>query len=142
MSAERANSRRMVGLGLLLAVFVAGILAGAAIDRFIASPDHGRRAERRDDDRRRYVIDQVDLTAEQRQEIDAILDRRATRMRALWQEASPRLDAITDSARVEIMDVLTPEQRAEYTRRLQAREAAARARRHESGDTVSGDSGS
>ncbi len=136
MNGDPARSRRLVGLGLLLVVFVTGLLAGAAIDRFAMSPDGVGRAGRRDDGHRRYVIDQVDLSAEQHQAIDAILDRRATRMRALWQEAAPRLDAISDSARAEIMDVLTPAQRADYERLLQQREAAARARRLEREDSA------
>jgi Spy/CpxP family protein refolding chaperone len=42
-------------------------------------------------------------------------------MSATWAEIAPRLDAITDSARVEIMQVLTPEQQADYERRLEER---------------------
>ena len=82
------------------------------------------------EDGRSYVIDRVDMETEQRASIDAILERRSERMRAVWQEVEPRLDAITDSARSEIMQVLTPEQRAEYERKLDER----RSRRHGSRD--------
>ncbi|MFW6331386.1 MAG: hypothetical protein ACOC3J_06640, partial [Gemmatimonadota bacterium] len=63
----------------------------------------------------------VEMAPEQRQTIGEILDDRSERMRAVWREVEPRLDAITDSARHEIMDVLTPEQRAEYERMLDRR---------------------
>jgi Spy/CpxP family protein refolding chaperone len=57
----------------------------------------------------------------QRASIDSILDRRVRRMRAVWEEVSPQLNAITDSARMEIMEVLTPEQQAEYDSMLHRR---------------------
>lgn len=117
---------RVLGVGLLAATFVAGALAGAAVDRVLTAgePDRVERERGRDgrDDRRRsYVVDRIDTSDEQREAIDGILEDRSARMRAVWQEVEPRLDAITDSARMEIMEVLTPEQRAEYERKLQQR---------------------
>ena len=130
-----AGRTRLLSLALLVVTFVAGALAGAAVDR-VLSADEADREERtraRDGDRRSYVIDQVEMDEGQRRDIDAILQRRAKRMRAVWQEVSPRLETITDSARLEIMEVLTPEQRAEYERRLSEREAAREARHREEG---------
>ena len=49
-------------------------------------------------------------------------------MQAVWREVEPRLDAITDSARAEIMGVLTPEQQAEYEAMLERRREARRDR--------------
>lgn len=116
---------RLVGFGLLVATFLVGALAGAAVDRVLSAeePDRRARAEREEGEKRSYVIDRVEMTPEQRASIDAILERRSERMRAVWQEAEPRLDAITDSARAEIMHVLTPDQRAEYERKLEERRA-------------------
>ena len=120
---ERA---RLVGFGLLAVTFLAGALAGAAIDRVLVEADDSSRVEERDrDDRgeegRSYVIDRVEMSDSQRTAIDSILERRVRRMRSVWKEVEPRLDAITDSARAEIMAVLTPEQRAEYEERLERR---------------------
>lgn len=113
---------RLVGLGLLVATFLVGALAGAAVDRVLSADVPEARRDGRDDDRRRsYVIDRIDMTADQRAAIDAILERRSARMRAVWKETGPRLEAITDSARAEIMGVLTPEQRAQYEQHLRAR---------------------
>lgn len=115
---------RLLGVGLLLAAFVAGALSGAAVER-VLNADEPERVEREqdgDDDRRRsHVIDRIEMTGEQRREIDEILERRGDRMRAVWREVEPRLDAITDSARMEIKGVLTPEQLAEYERKLRER---------------------
>lgn len=127
---------RLLGFALLLVTFVAGALTGAAVDRVLnaEAADHPARERADDGDARSYVIDQVDMAPTQRSEIDAILEQRAERMRAVWKEASPRLEAITDSARLEIMQVLTPEQRAEYERRLDEREQRREARRREQPD--------
>lgn len=118
---ERA---RLLGYGLLAATFVAGALAGAAIDRAVVGAD-GPTEKARDRDRndreRSYIIDRVDMSESQRASIDSILERRVERMRAVWREAEPRLDAITDSARSEIMDVLTPEQQERYKSMLKQR---------------------
>lgn len=108
---------RLLGFGLLAVTFLVGGLAGAALDRAVAGD---ARAEARDarpsggDRERNYIIDRVDMSDGQRAAIDSILERRVHRMRALWHDVSPQLNAITDSARMEIMEVLTPEQEAQY----------------------------
>lgn len=128
---------RLLGFGVLAVTFIAGALAGAAIDRAVTE-DTGveARSERRgggDGDDRRYIIDRVDMSGDQRATIDSILERRVVRMQAVWREVEPRLDAITDSARTEIMSVLTPEQQAEYEAMLERRrqERRDRERRHQ-----------
>lgn len=115
---------RLLGFGVLAVTFIAGALAGAAIDRAAMNPDRAeaRQARSQDGDRERsYIIDRVDMSEVQRASIDSILDRRVRRMRSVWQEVSPRLNAITDSARIEIMGVLTPEQRQQYEAMLHRR---------------------
>lgn len=122
--AERA---RLLGFGLLAVTFVVGALAGAAVDRAVSREDGAAqaRAERREnDDGRRYIIDRVEMSEGQRATIDSILHLRVERMQDVWREVEPRLDAITDSTRMEIMAVLTPDQRAEYERMLDRRRGA------------------
>lgn len=126
---------RLLGLVLLIATFITGALAGAAVDRVLTAGEADRveRTDDRDDGRdgRSYIIDQVQMRPDQRTAIDSILERRADRLRAIWRATEPRMDAITDSARLEIMQVLTPEQRTEYERRLDARQRARDERRRE-----------
>lgn len=109
---------RLLGFSLLAITFVAGALAGAAIDRAVGDEPQASEArqDRRGDDQRgrSWLIDRVEMSDAQRASIDSILELRAQRMRAVWREVEPQLDAISDSARAEIMAVLTPEQRAEY----------------------------
>ncbi len=113
---------RLLGVALLAATFVAGALSGAAIERVLGAEEPAAVERDEDEDRRRsYIIDQVEMTEPQRTAIDAILEQRSERMRAVWQEVEPRMDAVTDSARMDIMGVLTPEQRAEYERKLEER---------------------
>lgn len=117
---------RLLGVALLAMTFVAGALSGAAIDRALGAEEAEaapvRQGQDRDRERERsYVIDRVEMSDGQRASIDSILDRRIKRMRAVWREVEPRMDAITDSARVEIMDVLTPEQRERYQQLLDER---------------------
>jgi Spy/CpxP family protein refolding chaperone len=111
---------RLLGFGVVAVTFVVGGLAGAAVDRVLTADVTSRDAPRAAT-QQTHVIDQVEMTAEQRARIDAILERRSERMKAAWSEMSPRLEAITDSARHEIMQVLTPAQQAEYERRLDDR---------------------
>lgn len=113
--------RRLLGFGLLAATFLAGALAGAAVDRTLSASSDQPDRDRSRDRGRSYIIDRIEMSEEQRSEIDGILERRSERMRAIWHEVQPRMDAVTDSARSEIMEVLTPDQRAEYERRLQDR---------------------
>ncbi|MFO7894888.1 MAG: hypothetical protein R6U63_14230 [Longimicrobiales bacterium] len=114
---------RLLSFGLLAVTFIAGALAGAAVDRAVNSDSRVESRERQEDnDRERsYIIDRVDMSEGQRATIDSILDLRVHRMRAVWREVGPRLDAITDSTRSEIMDVLTPEQREQYESMLKRR---------------------
>jgi Spy/CpxP family protein refolding chaperone len=114
---------RLLGFGVLAVTFLAGALVGAVIDRALTSstPVAEARTERSDDRERSYIIDRVEMSEGQRATIDSILEQRVRRMRAVWREVEPELDAITDSARTEIMGVLTPDQRAEYESMLRRR---------------------
>jgi Spy/CpxP family protein refolding chaperone len=112
-----AGRMRLLGFALIAVTFLVGGMAGAAFDRVLTTDAKGEAPA----EGRAHVIDQVAMTPEQRAAIDAILERRSERMQTAWAEISPRLEAITDSARAEIMAVLTPEQRAEYERRLEER---------------------
>lgn len=128
---------RLLGAGLLLVTFAAGALSGAALDRVLTTDrgvdvTHERERDGEEDGESRsrsYVIDAIDMSAEQRGAIDQILEDRTERMQTVWREVEPRFDAITDSARTEIMEVLTPEQRAAYEEKLEER----RGRRDERG---------
>jgi Spy/CpxP family protein refolding chaperone len=122
MTDERPGARRskLIAAAVLGATLVAGTLAGAAADRVLG----GRGTPAEHPDREPCagapggvtVFDALDLSAEQRGRVDAILERRRGEMDVLWQEARPRMRALVDSTEAEIKRVLSPEQRLEFDR--------------------------
>jgi Spy/CpxP family protein refolding chaperone len=104
-----ARRARFVGVAILVIMFVAGALSGAATMRVVSSdePAMRMRAQREHPD----LLERLELTPEQRVRVDAVLERRRAEMEQFWEEHRPALRAITDSARAELRAVLTPEQR-------------------------------
>ena len=109
---------RIAGSVLLLIVFVAGALAGAASERVMRADEAPRTprqaGEMRGGSRRllhdEQFIKELQLTAEQRTQINAIMLRRDREAKKVWAEAEPRLKAVGDATRGEIQKVLTPAQ--------------------------------
>ncbi|MGH7542151.1 MAG: hypothetical protein ACRELC_14245 [Gemmatimonadota bacterium] len=122
---------------LLALTFAAGAAAGVAADRLDVLPAFARSEEResdrsddgRDDrdgrEERQTTIerfaDELELSSEQRSEIDGILDHYRTSMRGLWHEYRPRYRSLVDSVRTRIEIVLTPEQVTQYRALLERR---------------------
>jgi Spy/CpxP family protein refolding chaperone len=107
-------------LALLAAVFVAGGLAGAAVERLRVPADVPG-------DRGRFrtpsgeipdFYERLDLTSEQRSRIQAILDAGRPETDSLLRVAIPRLRELTESTRTAIRDVLTPEQQSRLDERF------------------------
>jgi uncharacterized membrane protein len=117
------NARtRLLGVGLLAAVFVAGGLAGAAVHQVRGASADGEPRPAAEGDQRherpcRVPFGYLDLTAEQRSRVDAAFERRRHQLDAFWKDNGPRYESIVDSTRVEFRSVLTPDQLAEYDRR-------------------------
>lgn len=121
-------------VGLLLATtFGAGLAAGVAADRMWLRPEAGaaaaaseQRAEGRssgEDERGegknestviKRFSEELGLTASQEAKIDTILRHFRHRMKELRREVKPRYEAVVDSARSQIEDVLTEEQADRY----------------------------
>ena len=132
-------SNRMAAAGLLVGLFLAGGVAGGAIVHVVTSGDgpgpdlpgwEGRRGRAESDSRRRggpgeprsfttgRVLDRLetrlDLTAGQRDSIEAILERQRSAAGEIFREMGPELRATVDSANARIRDVLDEEQRARF----------------------------
>lgn len=110
---------RVAGSILLLVVFVAGALAGAASERVMRADEapamrRGGASEMRGGSRRllqdERFANELQLTAEQRTQVKAIMERRDREAKRVWAEAEPRLKAVGDATREEIRKVLTAEQ--------------------------------
>jgi Spy/CpxP family protein refolding chaperone len=124
-----------VGLALVAVVFLTGAVAGIAADRALRpatlegregtgsrgpAPERGLRAPRmpRPDAGRMPLLDQLELSDEQRQRVDSILEQRRRQVTALWREHETTFRSAMDSTQQEILSVLTPGQRAEYQERM------------------------
>ncbi len=119
---------------LIVAVFVSGALTGAAGMRWLGQEaQEGQVAEERARDRgregprdgrtSRHFLDQVserlDLTAEQQDRIDSIIQDHRQRSREVMEGIRPRLGASLDSMNAAIAEVLEPAQREAWTEFLQ-----------------------
>jgi Spy/CpxP family protein refolding chaperone len=107
---------------LLLAVFAAGATVGAAVITAWnpLKPSVSRSGGRGDHDRGRRpsyaerLQLELNLTTEQRAAVDAILEEREAEMRELWAQMKPQYDALRETVRTEIMEVLDPEQQERF----------------------------
>lgn len=133
MTSMGSQARVVVLLGL---TFVAGVAAGVAADRLgvLPGPASAEMADREADpdrDRERdsresrttieRFADDLGLTADQRSEIDRILERYRASAQSMWDEFRPRYRSMVDSVRTQIEGVLTSEQVTQYRELLRSR---------------------
>ena len=116
---------------LLLATFAAGrVVGGAASAAWGESDGRDARHARSHGSYGERLQRELELTSEQHDSVDAILERREAAMHALMQEISPRLDSLRTVIRGEIMSLLDGTQQ-EWYEALIARSDSLRAeRRH------------
>ncbi|UCC84897.1 MAG: hypothetical protein JSW46_08255 [Gemmatimonadota bacterium] len=109
-------------LALLIAVFLVGGAAGAAVDRMLVG-DREVSSDRRgrsggDRDRRRsyldWLADELALSEEQRTEVHGILERHREQVEEHWRDMRPKYEELQQQARDEIRAALTEEQAAAY----------------------------
>ncbi|UCG86975.1 MAG: periplasmic heavy metal sensor [Gemmatimonadota bacterium] len=120
------NRSKLWASGLLIAMFVTGAAVGGGITQaWMRNDDPTDYRGRGSSDRSRppSYADRIEvdlnLTPEQRAAVDTILARRESDMQQLWQDIQPRFDALRDTIRTKIMDVLTEEQQQKYRELLE-----------------------
>jgi Spy/CpxP family protein refolding chaperone len=132
-----AKARRQALLVLLVA-FVSGALAGFATGRVL---DRGWPWQEHHPGRhgpaRMFAPDgplgrRLDLSPDQRAEIEAILDQDGAKAKVIFDTMRPQLKALFDSTTREVREVLTPDQRQEFDRYVAERLARLRERMNES----------
>ncbi len=114
---------RLKAAGLLVAVFVLGILTGAGAVAW-ADREGGARDRRPGPDA--YVdrlTKELSLSPAQRDTVRAVLERRRPGMEALRAEMQPRFESWRDSVRAEIRTHLSPAQRTTYEEMLRRHDA-------------------
>ena len=116
---QRSKTLALLFLVIALAVgYALGFAADRASVRDRLAPRWDPRAMRAE------LHAELGLSEAQRVVVDSILDRRNERIRALLAPVQPQIDAVKDSARVQIRLRLTPEQQEKYdeiVRQLQRR---------------------
>lgn len=128
MSEPVRQARRAKALSalLLVAVFLAGLLVGAAGDRALDRREHGDRGGRRGFEAE--LLESLRLDPAQRTAMEALLERRRAEAAAVWTEVKPRLNEVVARTREDVARVLTPEQLAEYDRQMAERQRRMEAR--------------
>jgi hypothetical protein len=120
-----------MGGAVLGLVLVVGGLGGAAVDRAMANRQPADRAadecERFRPPQHHRPFDELGLSDDQKASIDAALDKRKNQLDEFWKTNRPLMDSIVNGARAEVLEILTPEQRAEADRRADRRRAERKA---------------
>lgn len=109
------NRARLLSAVLLVVVFAAGALVGAAADRALEPRSHGRHRHEAE------ILDRLQLDGRQKAEAEKILERRRTEAAKVWSEVKPRLNRVVAGTRSDLARVLTPDQLAEYDRLMAER---------------------
>ncbi len=132
---EYLGRARMQGLGLLIVVFLVGVLAGAAGDRLLplagrpprppfGPPGPGSGPGPGPDAGPGFAgprglpgpLERMNLSDAQRRAIDSLLAQHRPRSQAIMRRVIPELRAEADSLRASIRAALTPDQRKAFDR--------------------------
>jgi Spy/CpxP family protein refolding chaperone len=106
-----ARQARLTGMTMLAITFLVGSLTGAAAMRVADTDGASKLMRTKAHQERQGLLQRLELTTDQRAQVDVILERRRQEMEAFWEVHRPTLQAIADSARAELRSVLTDEQR-------------------------------
>jgi Spy/CpxP family protein refolding chaperone len=99
---EALGKLQLRALALLATVFAAGLLAGVGLGR-LQRPRHHRPPPM-------AMFDELDLTPDQRQKVEAAFQRHRGELDAILGETRPRVHAVQRTIEAEVKAVLTPEQ--------------------------------
>jgi len=108
------NRSKAWALGLLVATFLVGVLAGAGTQRVLEGRDQSRRAGRSRPGYVEHLTAELKLTPTQQDSVRAILERTRPAMEGLWQSVRPSYDSLRAAMQQEIAAVLEPAQRERY----------------------------
>lgn len=109
------NRSKLLAAALLFAAFVAGGAVGGAVSA--AWGDNERRVSSEPRHRTSYaerLQAELVLSVQQRDSVNAILERREEQMDVIWREIRPRFDSLRTAIRGEIMSLLIDDQRTRY----------------------------
>ena len=125
------NKQKLLASGLLISVFVAGVLIGSAGRALAARGESDDRKERKT--YVEWLETEMTLNEQQESAIAVILDQYNDDMNNLWSYVRPRSDEIRQNARRAIAEIMDDEQQAIYAG-MNARLDSARAHRRSKND--------
>ena len=116
---------RMRALLAALSLLVLGAVIGIAADRHLHAPrGHANPAAAIHEMTMSSLDEHIDLTDEQRRQIDDIVAARRHSLRNAWQLVHTQLGAAADTVHQEIEAILTPEQRTAFREWLRGVDSA------------------
>jgi len=120
---DRTNRERWQIRAAALVIFALGFLAGGlslnyySLHRASAPPHGGRMMGR---GRFEQVFNRLNLTEDQKVQMDKILTETRAQLDDIHKEMQPRVDPIRNHARERMREVLTPEQWQEFQQTMKA----------------------
>jgi Spy/CpxP family protein refolding chaperone len=122
------SRQRLVATLLLAASFVLGGLVGGAATSFADRRGHGGgHGDRRRPSFIEHLTEELQLTAAERDSVQAVLDRHQPAMDSLWQAIRPQFESERQAIRTEISALLTPAQQARYVTMMQRQDSLRKA---------------
>jgi Spy/CpxP family protein refolding chaperone len=122
------NRSKAWAVGLITAVFAAGMAVGWAADEW-TDRDGRRRRSRGTEAMVTYLDRKLDFTPAQRESVRAVFQRRRVEVRALWRTIRPQLDSLRQAMHTDIAALLDESQRARYLQLLAEKEHRDRRKR-------------
>jgi len=122
---------KVYAVGLLAAVFVAGIAVGAGVSAAASDREESAPRARRAEERLSYadrLERELSLTPIQRDSVDHILAAFDDSMSAMWTELRPRMDLLRTSIRQNVQELLDSAQQDRYRAYIQRTDSARAAR--------------
>lgn len=125
------NRSKAWAIGLLGATFLAGLLMGGGLERFL------RAGDREDDGRRNrrgyveFLKDELSLNPSQETSVRSIVEASRDGIRMLSERIRPEYDSIRTAVRAEIAALLDPEQQQQFEAMIKRSEERRRQRSHE-----------
>jgi len=128
-----ASTKWKIG-SYLLAIFCAGAVSGWMIEartakqKLFASPRPEEISDQISSSFRSRLHSKLDLTPEQAQQVDAVLDRSAKEMKTIHGECMKRISQGLNNRNAQITAILNPEQQKKFEQLEKERHEAWRAR--------------
>ena len=117
MSGEAPKKFPLTSLLIVVITFVAGAGTGAGLHASFGNRHVGPRPHPGMKGPRKGLpphLEQLDLTAEQRKQVEALVEKFHPRFEAIFKESFPRVSALREELDAELLPLLTEDQRAKW----------------------------